>query len=109
MSKLFDSIKNPKSTSKYDIDGVPPIKEALPLGLQHVFAMFLSNIAVAMIIGELVGIEGQDMVILVQSAMVIAGVGTLMQTHPIGNTGAKLPVMMGGTSFGFFTNKYSYS
>ena len=71
------------------------------MGLQHVFAMFLSNIAVAMIIGELVGIEGQDMVILVQSAMVIAGVGTLMQTHPIGNTGAKLPVMM-GTSFGFY-------
>ncbi|MCF6460701.1 uracil-xanthine permease family protein [Clostridium sp. Cult3] len=100
MSKLFDSIKNPKSTSKYDVNGVPPFKEALPLGLQHVFAMFLSNIAVAMIVGGLIGIEGQDMVILVQSAMVVAGVGTLMQTHPIGSTGAKLPVMM-GTSFGF--------
>ncbi len=100
MSKLFDSIKNPKSTSKYEINGVPPLKEAVPLGMQHVFAMFLSNIAVAMIVGGLVGIEGQDMVVLVQSAMLIAGVGTLMQTHPIGNTGAKLPIIM-GTSFGF--------
>jgi NCS2 family nucleobase:cation symporter-2 len=100
MFKLFDSIKNPKSTSKYEIDGVPPLKEAVPLGMQHVFAMFLSNIAVAMIVGGLVGIEGQDMVVLVQSAMLIAGVGTLMQTHPIGNTGAKLPIIM-GTSFGF--------
>lgn len=100
MSNLFASIKNSKSTSKYDVEGVPPLKEAIPLGLQHVFAMFLSNIAVAMIVGGLIGIEGEDMVILVQSAMVIAGIGTLMQTHPIGNTGARLPVMM-GTSFGF--------
>lgn len=100
MSDFIESIRNPKNTSKYDIDGIPPLKEAIPLGLQHVFAMFLSNIAVAMIVGGLVGIEGQDMVVLVQSAMIIAGIGTLMQTHPIGNTGAKLPVMM-GTSFGF--------
>lgn len=100
MSKLFNSIRNPKSRSKYEVDGVPPLKEAVPLGLQHVFAMFLSNIAVVMIVGGLVGIKGQDLVIVVQSAMVIAGIGTLMQTHPIGNTGARLPVMM-GTSFGF--------
>ena len=106
MSDFIGSIRNPKSTSKYDIDGIPPLKESIPLGLQHVFAMFLSNIAVAMIVGGLVGIEGQDMVILVQSAMIVAGIGTLMQTHPIGNTGAKLPVMM-GTSFGFLPTNIS--
>lgn len=100
MSSFFDSIKNPKSTSKYEVHGIPPLREAIPLGLQHVFAMFLSNIAVVMIVAGSVGIEGQDMVILVQSAMVVAGVGTLLQTHPIGNTGSKLPIMM-GTSFGF--------
>lgn len=100
MASFFDSIRNPKSTSKFEVDGIPPLREAVPLGLQHVFAMFLSNIAVVMIVGGSVGIEGQDMVILVQSAMVVAGIGTLLQTHPIGPTGARLPVMM-GTSFGF--------
>lgn len=100
MANFFDAIKNPKSTSKFEVDGIPPLKEAIPLGLQHVFAMFLSNIAVVMIVAGSVGIEGQDMVLLVQSAMVIAAIGTLLQTHPIGNTGARLPIMM-GTSFGF--------
>lgn len=100
MANFFDSIRNPKSRSKFEIDGVPPLKEAVPLGLQHVFAMFLSNIAVVIIVAGSVGIGGQDLVILVQSAMVVAGIGTVLQTHPIGNTGSKLPVMM-GTSFGF--------
>lgn len=100
MANFFDSIKNPKSTSKYEVDGIPPLTESIPLGLQHVFAMFLSNIAVVMIVAGILGITGPDLVILVQSAMVVAGIGTLMQTHPFKGTGAKLPVMM-GTSFGF--------
>ncbi|HLR35455.1 MAG TPA: solute carrier family 23 protein, partial [Tissierellales bacterium] len=100
MINIINLIRDPKSTNKCEIDGIPPLKESIPLGLQHVFAMFLSNIAVAIIVGGLIGIEGQDMVVLVQSAMIVAGVGTLMQTHPIGNTGARLPIMM-GTSFGF--------
>lgn len=91
-----------KNTNKYDIDGVPRLGEAIPLGLQHVFAMFLGNITVCMIIAGIVGITGQDKVLLVQSAMFIAGVSTLMQTHPIGKTGARLPVVM-GASFGFLT------
>ncbi|MET3618016.1 NCS2 family nucleobase:cation symporter-2 [Peptoniphilus olsenii] len=88
--------------NKYDVDGVPELREAIPLGLQHVFAMFLGNITVCMIIAGICGITGHDLVLLVQSAMFIAGVSTLMQTHPIGKTGAKLPVVM-GASFGFLT------
>lgn len=91
-----------RNTNKYDIDGVPRLGEAIPLGLQHVFAMFLGNITVCMIIAGIVGITGQDLVLLVQSAMFIAGVSTLMQTHPVGKTGARLPVVM-GASFGFLT------
>ncbi|MDO5048104.1 MAG: nucleobase:cation symporter-2 family protein [Anaerococcus sp.] len=88
--------------SKFDVDGIPDLREAIPLGMQHVFAMFLGNITVCMIIAGNVGISGADLVLLVQSAMFIAGVSTLMQTHPIGKTGAKLPVVM-GASFGFLT------
>lgn len=59
--------------SKYDLDGRPPLREAIPLGLQHIFAMFLSNIAVPIIIAGVVGITGDDLTLLVQSAMIMAG------------------------------------
>ena len=73
-------IKNKKNLinrSKYDLDGIPPLKEALPLGLQHIFAMFLSNIAVPIIVAGIAGIGGKDLTILVQSAMLMAGVATI--------------------------------
>ncbi|ALS79709.1 uracil permease [Planococcus kocurii] len=88
------------NTNKYDVDGRPPLKEAIPLGLQHIFAMFLGNIAVPIIIAGVVGITGADLTILVQSAMIMAGVATIIQCYPIWKVGAGLPVVM-GTSFGF--------
>lgn len=95
---FIDSIRNPKSRSIYEVDGVPPLSQAVPLGLQHVFAMFLSNLTPGLLVAALCGIKGQDLVMLVQCAMVIGGIATLMQTHPIGNTGARLPIMMGISS-----------
>ncbi len=100
MLKLLGYNEKEISRSKYEVDGVPPLSEAIPLGLQHIFAMFASNIAVPMIIAGLVGITGPDLTIMVQSAMIIAGLATLNQCYPIGRCGAKLPVVM-GTSFGF--------
>lgn len=91
---------------KYDVDGVPLLREAIPLGLQHIFAMFLSNIAVPIIIAGVVGITGDDLTILIQSAMIMAGVATLIQCYPIWRVGAKLPVVM-GTSFGFLPTNIS--
>lgn len=90
----------PVNTNKFDVDGIPPLKEAIPLGLQHIFAMFLSNIAVPIIIARIVGIEGKDLTMLVQSAMVMAAIATIIQCYPIWKVGARLPVVM-GTSFGF--------
>ncbi len=92
--------------NKYDIDGVPPLKEALPLGLQHIFAMFLSNIAVPIILAKVVGLSDSDLTILVQSSMVMAGIATLIQCYPIGIFGAKLPIVM-GSSFGFLPTNIS--
>lgn len=62
--------------------------------------MFLSNIAVPIIIARIVGIEGKDLTMLVQSAMVMAAIATIIQCYPIWKVGARLPVVM-GTSFGF--------
>lgn len=96
LEKRYKSINR----SKYHIDGIPPLKEAIPLGLQHIFAMFLSNIAVPIIVAGVVGIEGKDLTILIQSAMVMTGVATIIQCYPIWKIGARLPIVM-GTSFGF--------
>lgn len=89
-----------RNTNKYDVDGIPPLQEAVPLGLQHIFAMFLGNIAVPIIIAGVVGITGSDLTLLVQSAMIMAGIATIIQCYPIWKVGAGLPVVM-GTSFGF--------
>lgn len=100
MEKYFKYRDKKINRSKYDLDGIPKLREAIPLGLQHIFAMFLSNIAVPIIIADIVGITGEDLTLLVQSAMIMAGVATIIQCYPIGRVGSKLPVVM-GTSFGF--------
>ncbi|WP_445298236.1 uracil-xanthine permease family protein [Halococcus saccharolyticus] len=84
----------------YDIEEKPPLGEAIPLGLQHVFAMFLGNIAPALIIAGAVGVSSGQTTFLVQMALVVAGVATLVQAFPLGPIGARLPIMM-GTSFAF--------
>ncbi len=100
MEKYFNYRGKKINRSKYDLDGIPRLREAIPLGLQHIFAMFLSNIAVPIIIADIVGITGKDLTVLVQSAMIMAGVATIIQCYPLGRVGSKLPVVM-GTSFGF--------
>ena len=84
----------------YDIDDVAPLREALPLGLQHVLAMFLSNIAVPLIIANAIGMTVGDRPKLVQVALLMAGLATIVQAYPIGLIGARIPMVM-GTSFAF--------
>jgi len=81
-------------------DHTPPLKNAIPLGLQHVLAMFAGNITVPIIIAGVVGATPEEKVFLIQVALFIAGVATLIQTIGVGPLGARLPVMQ-GTSFGF--------
>ena len=90
-----------KSDSRLrDVDYFPPLRKAIPLGIQHVLAMFVSNAAVPLIIAGAAGLSGADTVFLVQMAMFVAGIATLVQTLGIGPLGARLPIVM-GTSFGF--------
>ena len=91
-----------KTASPYELDGCPPLKVAIPLGLQHVLAMFVGNLTPLLIITSACGIEsgGDLQVALLQNAMLIAGIITLLQVFTIGPVGAKLPIVM-GTSSGF--------
>ncbi len=83
-----------------DPNYTPPLFIAVPLGIQHVLAMFVSNVTPAFIIAGAAGLAGADLVYLVQMAMVFSGIATLLQTVGLGPVGARLPVVQ-GTSFAF--------
>ena len=86
----------------YQLDGRVPIGEAIPFGLQHVLAMFVSNITPIIILANVVGLAPGVSAVLIQNCMVIAGVGTLIQLYPIWHIGSRLPIVM-GISFTFLS------
>lgn len=91
--------------SPYELDGRIPLIEAIPLGLQHVLAMFVGNLSPLLILMAVCGMTtdagfGALRVSLLQNAMLIAGLVTFLQLYPLGPIGARLPIVM-GTSSGF--------
>ena len=86
----------------YKLDGRVPVAKAIPFGLQHILAMFVSNLAPLSIIAAAGGLSQDEIAILLQNAMFVAGIATLIQLYPIWKVGAKLPIVM-GVSFTFVT------
>lgn len=86
----------------YRLDGRVPLGKALPFGLQHVLAMFVSNITPIMILAAAVGLDSTISAALIQNCMVIAGIGTLVQLFPVWRVGSRLPIVM-GISFTFLS------
>jgi len=91
--------------AEYDFYAKLPLKKAIPLGLQHVLAMFVGNLTPILIItgacGMGVGSEFAHLQVdLLQNAMLVAGIVTLIQLFAIGPVGGKVPIIM-GTSSGF--------
>lgn len=88
----------------YKLDGRVPIGKAIPFGLQHILAMFVSNLApITMIAGAAkVPVTGAELGMLLQNAMFAAGVATMIQLYPLWKIGSRLPVVM-GVSFTFVT------
>jgi len=84
----------------YELDGKPPLGTAIPLGLQHVLAMFVGNVTPVIIVSGALNLPIAQKAFLIQCAMFVAGVASLIQAYPIGPVGARLPIIM-GTSFGF--------
>jgi len=77
-----------------------PMKQAIPLGIQHVFAMFAGNITVPIIVAGVFGSTTGEKIFLIQMALFAAGIATIIQTIGIGKIGARLPIIQ-GTSFAF--------
>ena len=90
------------ATDYRDPNVTPPLGQAIPLGFQHVLAMFASNVTPSIIVAGAAGLAfgGAEQVYLIQMAMLFAGVATLFQTVGMGPVGARLPIMQ-GTSFAF--------
>lgn len=86
----------------YNLDGRVPIMKAIPFGLQHILAMFVSNLTPITIIAAAGGLNQAEIAILLQNAMFIAGIATLIQLYPIWKIGSGLPIVM-GVSFTFVT------
>jgi NCS2 family nucleobase:cation symporter-2 len=90
-----------------DPDYTPPLARAIPLGVQHVLAMFISNVTPAIIVAGAAGFgfgsnspDFPNLIYMIQMSMVFAGVATLFQTIGMGPVGARLPIVQ-GTSFAF--------
>ena len=91
----------------YRLNGRVPLGKAIPFGLQHVLAMFVSNLAPVLIVcsaalvrGSGEPLTGAEITQLLQCAMFAAGIGTCMQLYPIWKIGSRLPIVM-GVSFTF--------
>lgn len=92
--------ENQSMKNIYTLDGSVPILQSIPFGLQHVLAMFVANIAPIMIVTGTCGLSVHETASLIQTAMIMAGIGTLVQLFTIWKLGAKLPIVM-GISFTF--------
>lgn len=85
--------KYQKNVSMFDIDGRPPILKCLPLSMQHILAMIVGTVTVPIVVGGAVGVSPTQITLLVQYALIIAGISTLIQLYPIGNIGSRLPII----------------
>ena len=94
-----------KISTPYEFEGRIPLAQAIPLGLQHVMAMFIGNLTPLIIVMGLCGLTADAgyealRTALLQNAMIMAGIVTLVQMFSIGPVGGKVPIVM-GTSSGF--------
>ena len=84
----------------YTLDGKVPVLNAIPFGLQHILAMFVANIAPILIVAGACGMDAKNTAMIIQSAMMIAGIGTLIQLFPIWRIGSRLPCRQSYTRMG---------
>ena len=91
----------------YKLNGMVPLRKAIPFGLQHVLAMFVANLAPVLIVCGAAVVRGSgdhltsaEITSLLQCAMFVAGIGTCLQLYPVWKIGSRLPIVM-GVSFTF--------
>ncbi len=86
----------------YGVDDRPPLREAIPLGIQHVVAMLLGNITIPLLAAGALGLATDQTALLIRMVLVMAGLATIIQSYPIGPIGGRIPIVM-GTSVAFLS------
>ena len=97
---MASSKRRSKKRSSSGSDKKLPLNQSIPLGIQHVLAMFAGNITVPIIIAGIFGQTPEQKIFLIQMALFVAGVATVIQTVGYGKIGSRLPIIQ-GTSFAF--------
>ena len=96
------STKTVSVNNIYQLEGRVPVAKAIPFGLQHILAMFVANLTPITIIAAAGGLSQSESALLLQNAMFVAGIATLIQLYPVWKVGSGLPIVM-GVSFTFVT------
>ena len=100
MARSRRSRKRRTSRQAGGVNKVLPLNQSIPLGIQHVLAMFAGNITVPIIIAAIFGQTTEEKIFLIQMALFVSGVATIIQTVGYKNIGSRLPIIQ-GTSFAF--------
>ncbi len=79
----------------FKLNGKPSWGQAFPMAMQHVLAMLVGNITPPMLIAGTLGLTGEEKILLMQAAMLIGGLTTLLQLYPLMGFGMGLPNVMG--------------
>ncbi|MGV9714241.1 nucleobase:cation symporter-2 family protein [Gordonia sp. NPDC003424] len=97
---VLDTIRHGKTTP-HPVDEIPPLTKLLPLGIQHVLAMYAGAVAVPLIVGGAMVSVGQleqgDIVHLIMADLFVAGIATILQAVGFWRFGVRLPLMQGVT------------
>ncbi|SUB58902.1 Putative purine permease ygfU [Phocoenobacter uteri] len=88
------------SKLSYTIEDHPPFALSLLLAIQHLLAAIGGIIAVPLVIGNVLKLPTEDTIVLVNAALLVSGIVTIIQCRGIGKIGIQLPAVM-GTSFTF--------
>lgn len=94
--KLSQDTRTPATRGElYKLRGKPNFAESFPQALQHVLAMLIGNITPPIIVANVTGLPEEEKIMLIQAAMIIAGLTTLLQLFPVLGFGMGLPNVMG--------------
>lgn len=91
------------SANLFNYTAKAPLKQVLPLALQHVVAMIVGCVTPAIIVASAgAGLSASEKVILIQASLIVSALSTLIQLFPIGakwklGLGSGLPMILGAS------------
>lgn len=78
----------------YALNECPPIKETVPLSLQHVLVLIFNVLPVPLLIAGGIGLSAAETTILVAGCLLVTGIATIVQSLGVGPVGARLPICL---------------